>query len=149
MNHAILVPIDGSTHAEKALAVAAQMAMASSAAIHLLHVTEYPDDIGILMGASKGPLTEERREKLAAENREKSRRVLDQARQAVDLSGLEVKELIREGRPARAILQEAKEVGADVIVMGSRGMSDLKGMVVGSVSHRVSHGADCTVITVT
>lgn len=149
MNHAILVPIDGSAHAEKALAVAAQMAMASSAAIHLLHVTEFPDDIGILMGRGTGPLTEEKREALAAENRDKARRVLDQSRQAVDLSGLDAKELIRQGRPAHVILEVAKEVGADVIVMGSRGMSDLKGMVVGSVSHRVSHAAECTVITVT
>jgi nucleotide-binding universal stress UspA family protein len=149
MTHTILVPVDGSRHAEKALAVAAKLAQASSAALHLLHVSEFPDDIGILTRGSGLPLTEERYQQLAEENEQQARRVLEQARQAVDVSGLDVKERVSHGRPADTILSEAKAVGADAIVMGSRGMSDLRGMVVGSVSHKISHSAECTVITVT
>ncbi len=149
MNHPILVPVDGSGHAEKALAVAAQLAHASSAALYLLHVTEPPDDIGILAGASGQPFTEEWRRELARQNEERARETLDRARRAVDLAGLKVTELIREGRPADTILREANEIAADAIIMGSRGVSELKGMLVGSVSHKVMHSAQCTVITVT
>ncbi|KAA0013187.1 universal stress protein [Billgrantia pellis] len=152
MLRTILVPIDGSSHAEKALSIAAQLARASSAILHLLYVTELPDDAGMLAGTTGQPLTEARRRELAetGETGEpQAHGVLDRARQAVELSGLEVMETIREGKPADTILREAEAIGVDAIVMGSRGMSDLKGMAVGSVSHQVAHSAGCTVITVT
>ena len=51
----------------------------------------------------------------------------------------QVTRLVEEDDPARAILAAAERLGADLIVMGSRGMSDLKGRLVGSVSHKVLH----------
>ena len=42
----------------------------------------------------------------------------------------------------------AQDRKADAIVMGSRGLSDIKGLFLGSVSHKVSHLAECTCITV-
>lgn len=149
MLHTILVPVDGSSHAEKALSIAAQLARASSATLHLLNVTELPDDVGMLAGTTGQPLTEARRRELADTDGTQARGILDRARQAVELSGLDVKEVVREGKPADTILREAEAIGVDAIVMGSRGMSDLKGMAVGSVSHKVAHSATCTVITVT
>ncbi|WP_104204418.1 universal stress protein [Billgrantia saliphila] len=149
MLHTILVPVDGSSHAEKALSIAAQLARASSATLHLLNVTELPDDVGMLAGTTGQPLTEARRRELADTDGTQARGILDRARQAVELSGLDVKEVVREGKPADTILREAEAIGVDAIVMGSRGMSDLKGMAVGSVSHKVAHSAACTVITVT
>ena len=53
------------------------------------------------------------------------------------------------GDPAPAILDHAREVGADMIVLGSRGLGDLKGLVMGSVSHQVASLAPCTCVTVT
>jgi nucleotide-binding universal stress UspA family protein len=53
-----------------------------------------------------------------------------------------------EGDPASEILKAAGQKGADLIVMGSRGLSDLKGLLVGSVSHKVAHLAECTCLTV-
>jgi len=49
---------------------------------------------------------------------------------------------------ARVILDEAQRTQPDMIVMGSRGLSDIRGLVVGSVSHKVSHAAPCHVVTV-
>ncbi|SDK46645.1 universal stress protein [Billgrantia gudaonensis] len=149
MTHAILVPLDGSAHAEKALAVAAQLARSASATLHLLHVSEYPDDIGILAGAPGVPFTEERRAQLAERMRRDAEGVLAHARGSVSLDGVVVEEHVREGRPNEVILAEAEALGVDTIVMGSRGMSNLQGMLLGSVSHKVSHAAPCTVITVT
>jgi nucleotide-binding universal stress UspA family protein len=151
MPNPILVPIDGSEHARKALAIAEQLARASSAPLHLLHVTESPvgDDVGMLAGTSGQPLTEERRRELAEPNASQAHQVFDRARQAVDLAGLQVKDVLRDGRPAEVILDEAKAMGAGIIVMGSRGLSDMKGALIGSVSHGVAHSAPCTVVTVT
>ena len=53
------------------------------------------------------------------------------------------------GDPAPAILDHAREVGADMIVLGSRGLGDLKGLVMGSVSHKVACLAPCTCVAVT
>jgi nucleotide-binding universal stress UspA family protein len=150
MYKTLLVPVDGSVHAEKALAVAAELARSGGGTLHLLNVAEAtPDNIGILVGGSTEPMSEAEREKLAEGVRKAGEKVIDKARAAVDLAGLEVKALVRQGKAGERIIEAAEEVGADAIVMGSRGMSDLKGMVVGSVSHRVSHTAGCSVITVT
>jgi nucleotide-binding universal stress UspA family protein len=52
------------------------------------------------------------------------------------------------GRAARVILELASAEGADVIVLGSRGLSDLAGLVLGSVTHKVLHLAHCPVLVV-
>ncbi|MBH8580038.1 universal stress protein [Bisbaumannia pacifica] len=147
MYQSILVPVDGSTHAEKALKVAAQLA-SRPGKLYLINVQQPPDDIGLLVGGSGMPVSDEVIQKLVEEREEEARRVLDKARATAALEGLEVEEVIAKGRPAEAIVAEAQALKVEAIVMGSRGMSDLKGMVIGSVSHRVGHTAHCTVITV-
>ncbi|GKW47808.1 universal stress protein [Halomonas sp. NCCP-2165] len=147
MYQSILVPVDGSTHAEKALKVAVQLA-SRPGKLYLINVQQPPDDIGLLVGGSGMPVSDEVIQKLVEEREEEARRVLDKARASVALDGLEVEEVIAKGRPAEAIVAEAQALEVEAIVMGSRGMSDLKGMVIGSVSHRVGHTAHCTVITV-
>ncbi len=70
------------------------------------------------------------------------------AEAAREQGATKIETVIAQGDPARAILSESRKRGVDAIVMGSRGLSDLKGFVVGSVSHKVAHTAECTVITV-
>lgn len=147
MYQSILVPVDGSSFAEKALRVALYLAGAS-ATLYLVQVQRPLDDGGLLIGGSGLPVSEEVIQRLVRERESQARAVLEKARSAINLDGVEVKEIVVTGRPAEAILEEARALGVEAIVMGSRGMSDLQGMVVGSVSHRVSHTADCTVITV-
>lgn len=146
----ILVPLDGSEHAIKALNLAASLARGGTAKLHLMTVAEFPpDNIGLFTGGTAEPFSEVEREKLAAGMKEEAHKVIEQARDAVDLGGLEVEESVRQGRPAELINEEAEKVTADAIVMGSRGLSDVRGMMFGSVSHKVSHTASCSVITVT
>jgi nucleotide-binding universal stress UspA family protein len=52
------------------------------------------------------------------------------------------------GNATREILQLANEISADIIVMGSRGLSDFAGLVMGSVAHKVLHLARCPVLVV-
>ncbi|MCG6657455.1 universal stress protein [Halomonas campisalis] len=147
MYQSILVPVDGSAFAEKALRVAQYLAGAS-ATLYLIHVQRPLDDVGLLIGGSGLPVSEEVIQRLVSERESQARAVLEKTRSAVSLDGVEVKEIVAKGQAAEAIIEEARALGVEAIVMGSRGMSDLQGMVTGSVSHRVSHTAECTVITV-
>ena len=54
--------------------------------------------------------------------------------------------LIREGRPGDVIVDEAGNGDYDLVIMGSRGLSDLGGMLVGSSAHRVLSAARCPVL---
>ena len=56
--------------------------------------------------------------------------------------------IIKQGSPARVIVSEAERLGVDAIVMGSRGVGQFKGLMIGSVSHKVTHVAKCRVICV-
>ncbi len=60
----------------------------------------------------------------------------------------DIQSLVEDGDAARQILECAKRQNADLIIVGSRGLSDLKGLLMGSVSHKVSELAKCTCITV-
>lgn len=53
-----------------------------------------------------------------------------------------------DGKPADQILEFAEREGADAIVLGSRGLGGLRGLVAGSTSQKVNHLAKCTCITV-
>lgn len=143
MSQQILVPIDGSASARKALEHACLIQRATQAGIHLLHVPEVPiakDSLGAMVGASPVDYTPEKGH-LAGEH------LLEEVWQAVGGGDGAVTYHVVEGRPAQTIVQQATDLGVDMIIMGSRGLSDLKSLVVGSVSHKVSHIAPCPVIT--
>lgn len=58
----------------------------------------------------------------------------------------EVKGVVAEGDPASCILDTADSEQVDMIVLGSRGLGTLKGLLLGSVSQKVSHMAKCTTV---
>ncbi|PMR72017.1 universal stress protein [Halomonas heilongjiangensis] len=144
MFSSILVPVDGSEHAKKALAVACRLVHEGST-LHLLHIPEsLSHETPLVWGI--GPVTLEASE----EERERvGRQLITRAAEAAREQGApRVETQLAQGDPVRTILSEARKHHVDAIVMGSRGLSDLQGFVVGSVSHKVSHAAECTVITV-
>ncbi len=63
-------------------------------------------------------------------------------------AGIEVSVFAREGDPADAILDVAEENGADLIVVGNKGMTGAKRFLLGSVPNKVSHHAPCSVLIV-
>ena len=75
--------------------------------------------------------------------------ILDRAEKQARKAGVKkISTVISGGDPADVILESAKSKKADMIILGSRGLSDFKGLVLGSVSHKVSAQAECTCVTV-
>ena len=73
---------------------------------------------------------------------------LDNAVGAAKQEGVEVQSHPREGDPADAILDVAEERGADLIVVGNKGMTGAKRFLLGSVPNKVSHHAPCSVLII-
>jgi nucleotide-binding universal stress UspA family protein len=72
--------------------------------------------------------------------------VVDEVLAAVDASDVEVRRRIVRGRPADALIKAA--VGADMLVVGSRGRGGFRGLLLGSVSQSIAHHGDCPVVIV-
>jgi nucleotide-binding universal stress UspA family protein len=76
-------------------------------------------------------------------------KVLEAAEGAVKARGIAgVSRVLEDGTAAQCIVEAAAREHADTIVMGHRGLGDIEGITLGSVSNKVSHLADCTVIMV-
>lgn len=145
MSKTILVPVDGSEHSRKALAFAAEICGKFDGKLLLLHVPQsLPHDRTLVLGAAAITMHSTGDELAAIGSK-----VLDAAKQLASQHGCKtVETLTRSGDPAQAIVKQAEQIGADMIVMGSRGLSDIKGLLLGSVSHKVTHLAHCTCVTV-
>ena len=59
-----------------------------------------------------------------------------------------VKTDLEDGDPATVIVEVVNKERPDLLVMGSRGLRSVQGLLMGSVSHKVSHAATCTVVIV-
>ena len=80
--------------------------------------------------------------------KEEAERCLREHADKLRARDLAVREIVREGYPASVIAEEATEEKVDMIVMGSRGLSGLKHLLLGSVAERVVQKAHCPVLTV-
>ena len=134
----ILVPVDDSDHSR----YAAHYAMAFAAPHKAVMVLVYcQPPIPAYLGQPNF-------DEAAARRRENAEAVLAPYRQLCADAGLECRDLAVEGEPAQVIADAAKVEKADMIVMGSRGRTDLEGLLLGSVTHAVLHVAPCPVLVV-
>lgn len=129
----ILVPIDFSDCAIRALKLAVELARSSNGHVTLLHVGVIALDAlpGIEPGAAIGPLS--------AQVTESMRKELDAALHKIARdevpTGLSHDVRTREGYPPEAIAEEAKSF--DLVIMGTHGRTGLKRVLLGSVTDRV------------
>ena len=137
----ILVPIDFSEHSKKARETAVGLAKTLGASIHLTHVLHYPAQVA-------APGTVAIPQDLWTQIRDAAGRKLDKASQTVSAEGVTVETHLTEGANAQAIVEVARKIGADLIVMGTRGLSGLKHVMLGSVAERTVRLAPCPVMTV-
>ena len=138
----ILLATDGSEEAQLAATTAADLAEKTNSELHVLTVgpelplyelTEHPADF----------------EDVLRENRREAKEMLEQQAERIEESGGTVKEThLREGRADEEIVELAEEIGAGLIVMGSRGQGRIRRALLGSVSDAVVRHAHCPVTIV-
>ena len=135
----ILVPTDGSEFAVKAQKHALFLAKVSGAEIIAVSVTENNFVNGL-------PLDDEvyQLNQILKERSEENLKDFDE----LNKDNLKVTHVIREGSPARVILDVAQEEGVDLIVMGSSGKSGFDRFIMGSVADKVVNSAKCAVLVV-
>jgi universal stress protein A len=137
----ILVPVDFSPHADRALQSAVELAKVFGAELHLLHC--YQINLG---GISPYGLAIP--ESFDRDVRNAAQRKLDEWAEKARAGGVEVAVHVSPMFPGVTIPVVAEEVGADLIVMGTRGLTGLKHVLLGSVAERTIRTARCPVLTV-
>jgi nucleotide-binding universal stress UspA family protein len=142
----ILVPVDGSEGAMKALRLAAKMQKAGDGELLILTVYRHHSLLEASMSMVR-PVDEP--ETMDDVLRDYAKQVAEKAKESVQESGnKKVRAFVKMGQPARTIVRFAEERGADLIVLGSRGLGDIEGYLLGSVSHKVTSLVDCPVMVV-
>ena len=169
----VLVATDGSDHANKAVDLAADMAAKDGAALTVLSVieggelTEDAKRLAAQKGVDMGPVPGIPDLAAISPNLEAilpdvgailatsrikvdlAKAIMEEARDRASVpQGAKIRGQTKSGDAAEEILSVAEDEGADLIVMGSRGLGALKNLLVGSVSQKVSHLANCTCVTV-
>jgi nucleotide-binding universal stress UspA family protein len=140
----IVVGTDGSETAGEAVRQATELAKATGARLFLVSAFE---------PVGNQRLREERQQvpedmQWMVSAREDVEATLKGASESVQEAGVEVETFSRQGDPADAILDVAEEKGADLIIVGNKGMSGAKRFLLGSVPNKVSHHAPCSVMII-
>ena len=132
----ILLAVDASEHARKAVPATIELARVGGGTVRVLNVREvhHPP-----------PPT------VVGDSPEEAQQLVDGVVAELKQAGVTAEGAVRpttSASPASAILQEARDVDAGMIVVGSRGLSDLGGLLLGSVAHKVIQLSTCPVLVV-
>jgi len=141
----ILLPVDGSQGSLKAARVAGEIARRFDSEVTILHVQHLPATVLAASGMA-GMVAPDRGTAEALEAA--AREVLRVARESLGLPEDRLNEKALLGHPAEVICRVAEEGDYNLIVMGSRGLSEVRAFFLGSVSDKVSHHAPCPVLIV-
>lgn len=170
----IIVPTDGSDHANKALDLAADLADKYEAEIILLHILMRDQTVFDLLGLAKTLQADQaitdKLEELADASVQAAASayegiisipapddivekigdlVCTNAKSRLEAKGAKkVRDYVVDGAPVERILLAEEHEGADMVVMGSRGLGRVADLFMGSVSHKVGHLCKCTCVTV-
>jgi len=149
----ILVAVDGSEHSKKALNYAVELAKKFDGKITLIHaystvVSFVPSVDALSAPALTPPASAVVAAKISEESKQIGKRILDETEQIVKEKGISVEKILREGDAVKEIVAVAQEGKFDLVIVGHRGLSKLKELLLGSVSEGVSHKAPCPVLIV-
>jgi nucleotide-binding universal stress UspA family protein len=136
----IVVPTDFSGHADAALEYAVFLAKTHGASIHLVHAYQLPiRPTPSEFAYSAG---------LFADIQKYAQQGVDALRQKVAAQGIEASAEAVEGPASVRIVELAEHARADLIVMGTRGLTGVKHVLLGSVAERTVRHAPCPVLTI-
>jgi nucleotide-binding universal stress UspA family protein len=140
----ILLAVDGSTYSDAAVDEVLQRQWPAQSEVKVITVFETPLVVGIEPWAPSPAYFERLEESV----REGAKATLDRALnklKAIGDKSLAISSAVIQGPPAQMIVEEADTWGADLIVMGSRGLGAWSRLLLGSVSSGVLHHAKCSV----
>ena len=139
----VLIAVDGSPSAEKALECALDLAKKYGSKLVIVHVVlrrfyaVAPSEAGVLA-------TTVFVKELEAEGGE----IMNRAESLAKSAGVEYEGRLLQGVPADEIVRIAQSEKVDLIVLGSRGLTEVRAFLLGSVSDKVSHHAKCPTLIV-
>lgn len=141
----ILVPVDGSDGSLAALELAVDLQKKCGSEMLLLCVYRHYS----LLEASMSMVNPDRPENLDDAMREYATGIVESAKKfAAEHGSKNLRGFVKSGQPARTIVNFAKDRNVNLIVLGSRGVGDVEGYLLGSVSHKVTSLAHCPTLVV-
>ncbi len=140
----ILVPVDGSEQAAKAALHGAELASKLCADLIIFHVVP---SLPSYVNTSPDSFSNIQ-QTIIDEFYRNGRDILTQVKDDLAAYRLSIHTDIAIGQPADEICKKIKAYGIDLVVMGSRGLGEIKGYLMGSVSNRVTRHATCPVLIV-
>lgn len=140
----IVVGTDGSGTATEAVRKATELAVAVGGKLELVSAYEPVSSTRLRQESQQAPGDVQ----WMVNPREDVDATLQQTAEEIRNQGVEVTIWARQGDPADAILDVAEEQGADLIVVGNRGMTGAKRFLLGSVPNKISHHAPCSVLII-
>lgn len=149
----LVVPVDGSDAAHSAVVHGVSLARRTGAALHLLHAFPGLASLDPAFNSSvsltnAAPLS---RAELGDMARLSANEAFATARAAITDSPEEMPRIVevrRDGPPARAVTEYVQSLGTAEVIIGRRGLGRVQGLLLGSVSQRVLHGAECPVTVI-
>jgi nucleotide-binding universal stress UspA family protein len=144
MFRTIVVGTDGSETASKAVGQAAELAASVGSTLLIVSAFEPVGPTRLREESSQAPQDV----RWMVNPREDVDATLAAAAEVAEELGVKVEFFARQGDPADAILDVAEEQGADLIVVGNKGMTGAKRFLLGSVPNKVSHHAPCSVLII-
>ena len=139
----ILVALDGSEHAQRALEEVLKLFVTDSLHVHLLTVCE-PIHVNEVL--FKDTLAGMRQ--LEDEHMEAGRKLLESATARLKQAGVSHDTHVEIGHAAQVIAEFARKYHAEMIVMGTRGLGSIRSLAVGSIANKVVHLAEVPVLLV-
>ena len=148
----MLVCVDGSKHSQKALNQAIEMATGCGInEVSLIHVDEAHDSSEFLTSEEIIYPTEENIKRVQKINKKRlanRKKMMEEASAKFKEHGIDVDTVIEKGHPSDIITKTANEGNYDMVIMGSRGLSGLKKIFLGSVSNAVIQETKASVLVV-
>ncbi len=138
----ILVCVENSPYANKALSHACEIAKNSDSQLYLIYVVYNPTS-GLRLGTSLIDRSE-----FIKMFRDHGKKVLKKASELAAKNGVKAKTIMKEGNVANEIIKFTKKERIDLIAIGSRGLSRLPRFVLGSISNKIANYAPCPVLIV-
>lgn len=140
----ILVAIDGSIHAAKALDYAIELAEKYEAKISIVHVVPRLK----AFSEKKDDQLDEHLEAARIGFEDAGKTVLFEGEKIVKLAGIAVNTILKHGNAADKIIEVAEELHSDLIVIGDRGLGSVTRFPFGSIVFKVSQYAKCPVLII-